>query len=596
MGENSDANQANLIRVVGEREHQNWIKSAYINSSSIHPISKQKMENVRQMLNRPEVRNLNCIRDVKFPVNYSLQSVEMKPTEEDPGLVSLTIRIPGEVRVVHGSEDVFGAVKEAVKKHINTSDADNDGLTIQEKQGAWVLKLEKGIFGKKQGVEVRSWKQLLARPDFGNGIIFLLQLLCQIMENITKAGYDMLTSSRFSTTPGYELRTWILKKAATPIENPQVMALAFPAADKVCVVGAKEDNPANPVVQAAIEKIMKPCETEPKETEETDTKAQETDKKEETKEDEEKEKETEEEKKDEDKKENETAEMKQEEETDNKDKTNEDETEAPVKTEETTTKEENKPEGQEDVKAEAEKESSDEKVNEFKLDMNQLNAENGKILRSKLLLEVLHQLFCRQWKLICSSHVPFGGDHEVMFFIQDTRILPGLGQDHFAMLEIEKPDMVRLYGLNEDMEGKIKTAMQEHWMPGLDSKDPEEVHGVKSYKLLEEPWNQSCVVKDGSGSMPRLVVSPQILVAKFLLAMNKAEMNVYESVTLDVGKIDQKTLVIFRQSNVSYSQELTLKLAGMTKEASEFLSNILATLIKNLGIFWKIQLSSANET
>ena len=43
--------------------------------------------------------DLNCMKDCKFPVSYSLQSVTMKPPEKDAGgLVSLTLRTPGEIR------------------------------------------------------------------------------------------------------------------------------------------------------------------------------------------------------------------------------------------------------------------------------------------------------------------------------------------------------------------------------------------------------------------------------------------------------------------------------------------------------------------
>ncbi len=43
--------------------------------------------------------DLNCMKDCKCPVSYSLKSVTMKPPEEDAGgLVSLTIRLPGEIR------------------------------------------------------------------------------------------------------------------------------------------------------------------------------------------------------------------------------------------------------------------------------------------------------------------------------------------------------------------------------------------------------------------------------------------------------------------------------------------------------------------
>ena len=45
--------------------------------------------------------DLNCMKDCKFPVSYSLQSVTMKSPEKDAGgLVSLTLRTPGEIRCV----------------------------------------------------------------------------------------------------------------------------------------------------------------------------------------------------------------------------------------------------------------------------------------------------------------------------------------------------------------------------------------------------------------------------------------------------------------------------------------------------------------
>ena len=43
--------------------------------------------------------DLNCMKDCKFPVSYSLKSVTMAPPEKDVGgLVSLTLRTPGEIR------------------------------------------------------------------------------------------------------------------------------------------------------------------------------------------------------------------------------------------------------------------------------------------------------------------------------------------------------------------------------------------------------------------------------------------------------------------------------------------------------------------
>ena len=75
------------------------------------------MEQVRRLLNPEALRELNCARDVKFPVSYSLQSVDLPPAEENPGISALTFRRPGEIRIVHGNEDVHAAVKRAVEKN-----------------------------------------------------------------------------------------------------------------------------------------------------------------------------------------------------------------------------------------------------------------------------------------------------------------------------------------------------------------------------------------------------------------------------------------------------------------------------------------------
>ena len=51
---------------------------------------------------------------------------------------------------------------------------------------------------------------------------------------------------------------------------------------------------------------------------------------------------------------------------------------------------------------------------EFKFDPLQISKEEGsepktddKILCSRLVLEIAHLLFCRQWKLICHSSLPY---------------------------------------------------------------------------------------------------------------------------------------------------------------------------------------------
>ena len=69
--------------------------------------------------------------------------------------------------------------------------------------------------------------------------------------------------------------------------------------------------------------------------------------------------------------------------------------------------------------------------------------ENGTILLSQLVLELSQQLFCRQWKLVSTLPLAAAGAQEVLFFCRDTRILPA--PESFAMIELEKPDRIRLH-------------------------------------------------------------------------------------------------------------------------------------------------------
>ena len=151
------------------------------------------------------------------------------------------------------------------------------------------------------------------------------------------------------------------------------------------------------------------------------------------------------------------------------------------------------------------------------------------------------------------------------------------------MVELEKPDLLRLHNLSEDGEKEVMherqvrfeyhnelrkhalflqvmKALQDCWMPGLDSKEPEEVEGSKQYKLLEDPWTATGRVLDNGVKITS--VSAEAVVAKCMLGLNRCQLNLYGRVTLGRGKNDQRTLFVFRQTNVSFSETLTIKLTG----------------------------------
>ena len=100
----------------------------------------------------------------------------------------------------------------------------------------------------------------------------------------------------------------------------------------------------------------------------------------------------------------------------------------------------------------------------------------------------------------------------------------------------------------------------------MESKEPEMVEEtVKQYRLLDNPWKATGRILDNGVKIPS--VSPQGVVSGLLLGLNKCGLNLYGRVTLGRQQADQRTLLIFRQSNVSYSEYLTIKLTGASFSA-----------------------------
>ena len=53
------------------------------------------------------------------------------------------------------------------------------------------------------------------------------QLAAKLLEGVVKSGWEVVSSAEFTTTPGFELVTWVFKKSVTPIGdgNGAVVAL-----------------------------------------------------------------------------------------------------------------------------------------------------------------------------------------------------------------------------------------------------------------------------------------------------------------------------------------------------------------------------------
>ncbi len=117
---------------------------------------------------------------------------------------------------------------------------------------------------------------------------------------------------------------------------------------------------------------------------------------------------------------------------------------------------------------------------------------------------------------------------------------------------------LRLHRVSEEAEKDIRTAIVDHWPAGLESKEAEEVCGAKEYRLLEDPWTRS---RRGDGTK-RPMVAAQMLASRVLLVLNRRELNLYARVCLRRGEPDQVTLLVFRQSNVAYTETLTIQPTG----------------------------------
>ena len=205
--------------------------------------------------------------------------------------------------------------------------------------------------------------------------------------------------------------------------------------------------------------------------------------------------------------------------------------------------------------------------------------------------------FC--WVLIrffnfSKSNSPNNGSNdinlsEVYFFCKDGRILPALGQQTFAMIEIESPHSIRLHNATKELSSSMSNTLKTSgWLKG----DNKETEGEKmlDYNVLEysnhdsiekEPANDQ---NNANISLPPLLpfqnerssgelkrerllreANIHLIIGKMFLAMNKQGLNVYATTQLSCSLTNgaNRRQLLFRQSNVEYSQALCLNLSGI---------------------------------
>ena len=190
---------------------------------------------------------------------------------------------------------------------------------------------------------------------------------------------------------------------------------------------------------------------------------------------------------------------------------------------------------------------------------------------------------------------------EVYFFCKDGRILPALGQQTFAMIEIENPNILRLHNASKELSDSVGDILKESgWTTSINEKDESKSikpnvlkYNILEYKSANDEPNESNneqstndannrVQSNRSISLPfqngrssqdlKLeeqleVAKNQLLIGKLLLAMNLEGLNLYATTQLTnlestTSKYIHRTQFIFRQSNVGYSQSMCLNLSG----------------------------------
>ena len=188
-----------------------------------------------------------------------------------------------------------------------------------------------------------------------------------------------------------------------------------------------------------------------------------------------------------------------------------------------------------------------------------------KVLNSKLVLEIAHLLFCRQWKLIAHSPLPSNkpkSSIEVLFFCRDGRILPALGQQSFAMIDLEQPNILRLFNMEDSLKETLKNTLKK-CQPHLE-------HISESQDFTEFIWKHPVWTHtlQGSENSKEILLVKECLamatISQMLMVMNRHEFNLYSASRLACNHSEnrQRCQLIFRQSNVAYSHCLCLHLSG----------------------------------
>eukprot|EP00092_Neocalanus_flemingeri_P031545 GFUD01034256.1.p1 GENE.GFUD01034256.1~~GFUD01034256.1.p1 ORF type:complete len:662 (+),score=137.34 GFUD01034256.1:58-2043(+) len=159
------------------------------------------------------------------------------------------------------------------------------------------------------------------------------------------------------------------------------------------------------------------------------------------------------------------------------------------------------------------------------------NLGGTKIMRnSDFLVDLFHQLFCRQWKLVTSIKTE---DSCLTFFRHDPRILPGLGQQSLSGFSVDSSGAINLHNASNEIVENVKLFADEKQI------------GTKSceFKLKDEPG-----FTKGTDLMTETVT-----------IFNNYQFNIYATMELDMNDL-HTNLLLFKPSNVQVVNILGLSL------------------------------------
>ena len=158
--------------------------------------------------------------------------------------------------------------------------------------------------------------------------------------------------------------------------------------------------------------------------------------------------------------------------------------------------------------------------------------------------------------------------------------MPALGQQSFAMMDLEQANTLRLFNMEDSLKEALKKTLskcQPHLEHISDAQDFTEFrwkYPVWSHLIQDSETKEILLVKE---------CLAMATICQLLMVMNRHEFNLYSASRLASHSDRQRSQLIFKQSNVAYSHCICLHLSG--KCMAKFAHFSLKRLKKRITIF-----------